>query len=85
MRRRLLFVNAVALLVAGRLTRGRLRVGIQTGGRWTDSADVDEAGDFTIVIAPTASGVQSIVLAADGDIAAVLNRIDLVPPMRPAH
>jgi hypothetical protein len=76
------------LLVAGRIEKGGLTVGLLKGPDWVMRVEVTEPGDFIAMLAPPASGWFAITLApaagGGASLSATLSRIDVIPPMRPA-
>ena len=80
--------NETHLVVAGHVTRGGLVIGLRKGDTWVIRRSVADAGDFAAIMAPLDSGEYAVAVASDpaagADVTAILNRIALVPPMRPA-
>jgi len=80
--------NETHLVVAGRIERGGLIVGLLRGDEWQMKRTISEPGDFIALLTPKDTGQYAVAVAADSasgaEAAATLTRIDLVPPIRPA-
>jgi hypothetical protein len=72
------------LLVAGHLQKGRLSIGLHQNGDWASRMNVTEPGDFIVMMAPSRNGMYSVAVADDTPRGATLDRVWLLPAMRPA-
>ena len=71
------------VLVAGRITRGGLTIGLLDGTKWVAQWNVGTPGDFRIVLEPPSNGAYAIVVAnylGDRlDTSIVIDRLDIYP------
>jgi hypothetical protein len=77
--------NETRLIVSGTVSRGGISVGLRRGDDWIARETVTDAGDFSVMLAPSVNGQYSIAIASTSGpmISSTLSRVDLVPPLRP--
>jgi hypothetical protein len=72
-------------IIRGRLDMGGISLGLQSGGVWVGSVNIEESGPFTAVLRVPADGVYSLTIARDARLAADVVRasVDVVSWIAP--